>query len=129
MLDLRIGRRAEFHLFGNIKNCLWPFTNARWEVTYGVVGPRGIFLGTLAVIVIAATGGSRGIAFRMAVRDRQKNTDARDPLGSRSVSRFLLGVSPLLLSSDRVGHRHRHRRHRRHRRRRNLHGLRAGALR
>jgi hypothetical protein len=54
------GGVAEFHLLENLKNHLWPVTYAQLEVTYGVIGPGGAFVGTIALIVIIVIRGWHG---------------------------------------------------------------------
>lgn len=51
------GVAAEFKLFRNILNYLNPLTYVQFENTYGIVGPAGLFAGTLAIIAIVILRG------------------------------------------------------------------------
>lgn len=46
------GGPAEFQFFKNLKNYLHPTTYFQTETTYGVLGPKGMFAGTLVIIFI-----------------------------------------------------------------------------
>jgi hypothetical protein len=46
------GRMAQFNLLENFKSYLTFWTYHLLESTYGIIGPSGVFVGTLAVIVI-----------------------------------------------------------------------------
>lgn len=46
------GVAAEFKLFRNILNYLNPLTYLKFENTYGIVGPAGVFAGTMAIVTI-----------------------------------------------------------------------------
>lgn len=46
------GGISEFHLFENIRAYLNPLTYLQYEVTYGLAGPSGAFLGTIAATVL-----------------------------------------------------------------------------
>ena len=56
MIDVP-GGAAEFHLLGNIKAYLSPWTYRLFEPSYGVIGPKGAFLGTILVVAIIAVRG------------------------------------------------------------------------
>lgn len=51
------GVAAEFKLFRNILNYLNPLNYVQFENTYGIVGPAGVFLGSLLAIAIIALRG------------------------------------------------------------------------
>lgn len=51
------GGAVEFHLRDNISTYLKNWAYREWEVTYGLVGPRGFFIGTVVVIAIVAIRG------------------------------------------------------------------------
>jgi hypothetical protein len=51
------GGVAEFHLLGNLGRYLDPATYLGLEITYGVPGPSGAFVGTLAVLALVVARG------------------------------------------------------------------------
>jgi hypothetical protein len=61
MLKLRFssapGGVAEFHFGDAIKGYLHPSTYFHPEVTYGIIGPQGAFIGTLALMAIVSVRG------------------------------------------------------------------------
>ncbi|MGV8073718.1 MAG: hypothetical protein AB2L11_04055 [Syntrophobacteraceae bacterium] len=46
------GAVAKFHLWHNLEACINPWFYIRMENTYGMIGPGGMFIGTLAVVLI-----------------------------------------------------------------------------
>jgi hypothetical protein len=51
------GGTAEFHLRDNISTYLHSWAYREWEQTYGLMGPRGYFIGTIVVVAIVAIRG------------------------------------------------------------------------
>lgn len=51
------GGVGEFHLLGNLQHYVHPWTYRQFEVTYGIIGPSGMSLVTLAAIAIVAYRG------------------------------------------------------------------------
>jgi hypothetical protein len=49
-----VGSEMYFHLFVNLKEYFLPITYLRNETTYGLPGPSGFFISTLAIILIIA---------------------------------------------------------------------------
>jgi hypothetical protein len=51
------GGAVEFHLRDNLSTYVKNWAYREWELTYGLIGPRGLFIGTIVVVAIIVIRG------------------------------------------------------------------------